>query len=179
MTTTLTAPAESSLFMPSPMGIQAMPKDGETIPGAFHFIANCDFFEVDISDNDAIAEACKHMVSYESHELLIQALLSGEIDIAIIAVDNNNSGRVVSAIEALRGKNLSIIGKTAIAADQYILLPQGVSEDDVEQVASQKPALDQAKPNLPPQWTVLERPDTVGSAIEVAAAHRGIINAAK
>ena len=168
--------AETTLSMPHKMGIQAKPGEANmTIPGAFHFIAGCEYFNVDTSDPDALDEACERMVSYEDHESLIGALEHGEIDIAIIAVDNNNSGRVVSAIEALRGKNLQIIGKIAIAVDQHILLPPDVAEENVQQVISQKPALVQAEPNLPQHWVRLERSDTVGSAVEVSATPDGKI----
>jgi prephenate dehydratase len=177
MTHTQIAPAETTLALPYSMGIQAMPgATGRTVPGSFHFMAVCEHFNIDTSDPKALAGACDHMVSYENHASLIAALESGEIDLAMIAVDNNNSGRVASAIEALRGKNLHIIGKIAIAVGQHLLLPPGKTEEDITQVASQKPALDQAEPGLNQSWKRLERPDTVGSAAEVAAAPDGKID---
>lgn len=112
---------------------------------------------------------------YETHAEVIQALGRGAIEMAVIPVDNTNSGRVKSAIQALGTAGYQIREKKTIAIDQHLLLSQAHTERDIVQVTSQKPALDQAHAEIEENgWGRIEAKDTVMSAIKVAK-KKGII----
>ncbi len=119
------------------------------------------------------------LVHYPDHDQLMAGLTSGEIDFAIIAVDNNNSGRVTTAIEALRNNPAaSILGKIAIGVKQHALLWPEHEEKDIIQGISQRPALIQSRKGTDERgWVAAERADTAASAKEVAASHGMIENA--
>ena len=116
--------------------------------------------------------------AYETHRELVKALGRGAIDMAMIAVDNNYSGRVGTAIDELRKpeNEFRITGRVTIAVEQHILHHRKHSEADIEHVISQKPALDQVAHEKEAQgWTkMIEAKDTVLSAMEVAR-KKGII----
>ncbi|MBL8121156.1 hypothetical protein JNM87_00190 [Candidatus Saccharibacteria bacterium] len=139
--------------------------------GSWHHRAILDFFGIALDSARAV-EAQSHLVQHETHDDLVASLSNGETDIAMIAVDNNNSGRVTSAIEALRrNPKLRILGKIALTIEQRLLLHLNHALEDIEQVASQRPALDQAAGKIAlHEWLELERADTAGSAFEVAKA---------
>ena len=117
-----------------------------------------------------VHQAEQQLKCFGTHDELLTALAEQAICTAMIAVDNTYSGRVASAIEALRDNTNThkIIGKVAIAVDQHLLLPGGMQEEDVEQVVSQLPALRQAQQEIAAnKWGVVEFHDTVASAVRV------------
>src|SRR3990167_8600971 len=107
-------------------------------PGCFHEEAANQYYGEQEGD--------VRYVPFESHELLLHNLFNPNTEIheAVIAVDNNTSGRVLSAINALRQHpEVRITGSIIINIDQHLLLPPGHSEKDLQAVISQQPALDQ------------------------------------
>ncbi|MFZ1249664.1 MAG: prephenate dehydratase domain-containing protein [Candidatus Saccharimonadales bacterium] len=161
------------------IGIQAAPPvNGVFQSGSFHQKAVNEFFGIDATNSTAVSAAEKRLACYPTHNALIQALGEQAIHTAMIAVDNTYSGRVKSAIEAMRGtdgSNYRIVGKIAIAVDQYLLLPPGSREDDITQVMSQLPALVQAEGAIEENgWEALEHHDTVASA-QLVAAQAGMV----
>ncbi len=111
--------------------------------GSFHEAAGNEFY----TDN---ADSIRY-VPFASHELLLHNLFNpnNEIHEAVIAVDNNTSGRVLSAINALREHpEVRIIGSITLNIDQHLLLAPGHDEAGLQAVISQQPALDQCEANI-------------------------------
>lgn len=121
---------------------------------------------------------------YETHAEVIHALGKGAVEMAVIPVDNTVSGRVKTAIKALTTTpatpvRYQILEEKTIAIHQYLLHHRAHSEKDIEQVTSQKPALDQAHVEIEQNgWGVIEAKDTVMSAIRIAK-KKGIIGGKK
>ena len=116
---------------------------GQGEVGSFHYAVANEFF----GDMGMGVD----YVPFESHELLLHNLFDSknEIHKAVIAVDNNTSGRVISAIDALRQHpEVRIIGSVVANIDQHLLLAPGHSEEDLQAVISQQPALDQCEGNI-------------------------------
>lgn len=178
---------DSTPDMPTELfGIQATPpgEDGMFYHGSFHEIALLEWLrgvgalaiEADARDIEG------QLACYSTHEELIHAIGCQDEQmpsIAIIAVDNNHSGRVVTAIEALRKEigngTVRIIGEIAIQIEQCILRHPDTPMSEIKQAISQLPALKQAHTKLSSMNIMpVERPDTVGSAVEVAE-HKGMV----
>lgn len=160
-----------STKLPFEIAIQAQPpEDDQFLHGSFHELAVLEFFGVHPSDPMGALNHEKQLSCHRTHEELMAALASGAVHTAMVAVDNNNSGRVASAIEALRrSSTYKIIGKIAIEVNQYLLLHKSMQEKEVEQVISQRPALRQAEPaSMEAGWERVEHHDTVASAWYVA-----------
>jgi len=116
---------------------------------------------------------------YKTHAEVIAALGHGAIEMAVVPVDNTYSGRVKTAITALSAARYEILQEDTIAVDQHLLHVSEQVESDIEQVMSQRPALDQAKSEIEANgWDELANEDTVMSAISVAE-NSGIINGKK
>lgn len=143
------------------------PAGGKFLPGSFHQIATNTFYGA--TAPEAMEQMQSRLRCFPTHRELIGAL-GDTIHLAMIAVDNNNSGRVMTAIEALREHStFRIIGKVAIAIEQRLLLAQDMQEADIQAVLSQKPALDQAAAEIAHnRWQRVEYFDTVASAHFVA-----------
>ncbi len=157
------------------IGIQTKPpQNDEPFPhGSFHEAAARELFHEPLDSDDTLTDKLK---CYGTHEQLLGALNKNEIAMAVIAIDNTVSGRVPTAIEALRDQKLRIIGKVTISVAQHILRHPDTPIDTIVQVVSQKPALDQASAWLElNEITPLSRSDTVGSAREVAL-KQGVID---
>ena len=161
---------------PRRIGIQTQPAtQGQPFPhGSFHEAAARELYSKPLSSGDDTFS--KELVCYRTHEEMIVGLENGEIDEAVIAIDNTHSGRVVSAIDALRERKLRIIDKIAIPVSQHVLFHKDLPLDSATHVMSQAPALNQAlawirQHNL---WAV-EHHDTVDAA-RLVGKGRGIIN---
>lgn len=149
--------------IPEHIALQAgSPDDGADPRDSFHGIATDAYFghEFDLSQ----------IHPYQNHEQLVEALRSGREDYICIAVDNNHSGRVLTAITALRGLEAAhIIGKIQIEVEQQLLVfGTNTQLEDVRQVTSQSPALLQIKDYTDRyDWKELPIEDTVQSAVNV------------
>ncbi len=128
--------------------------------GSFHEQAANEFYASRLDDIQ--------YVSHPTHEALLHDLFSSgsELHQAVVAVDNNTSGRVISAINALGGQpNVQIIGSLTIPVEQYLLMVPGQRAEDLEAVLSQKPALDQCRSKIDKAGLVaLEYHDTAAAA---------------
>jgi prephenate dehydratase len=163
---------ESGLWIPEKVGVQAGSIESGANPlYSFHGITVGQFF-----DNEFSAE---QLQAYPDHGKLIEAYVSGEVDTFCIAVDNNHSGRVVTAINALRRLishyPIEFVGKQHTKVDQHLLVWHEYYEKDIQQVSSQRPALDQVIDKTNQNgWARLFRNDTVQAAVEVAK-YKGIV----
>lgn len=158
------------------IGIQTQPVlKGQPFPhGSFHEAAARELYGQPFSSNDDMFS--KELVCYGTHQDMIAALEKGEIDEAVIAIDNTYSGRVVSAIDTLREKKLRIIGKITIPISQHVLFHKDTLPEAATHVISQIPALNQAlawihEHNL----TTTEHHDTVDAA-RLVAKNSGVID---
>ena len=127
-----------SNLLPTNIGIQAVsPIEGVFQTGSFHQKAVNEFFGIDGNNLDDVRQVENQLTCFGTHEDMLRALGEKTVRTVMIAVDNNNSGRVNSAIEALRGRTeemkdgrYKIIGKIAIAA--------GLGDLDIDDAAMRK-----------------------------------------
>ena len=188
---TLMPPPESVIEQAPVIGIQAAPPRWDRLnrfaarvglgpitsfnSGSFHQMALDELYQDQFGEN-GYPEA--NIRAFKTHKKLVRALGKGAIDMAVIAVDNNYSGRVGTSIDELRKKEniYHITGEVTVAVDQHILHHSDHKEDDIAHVISQRPALDQVAHEQESRgWTkMIEAKDTVLSAMKVAR-KKGVI----
>ncbi len=110
--------------------------------GSFHHETGLEYFGAGNVDR---------FVSFPDHDAMLSNLFDrySDLHVAIIAVDNNTSGRVLSAVEALsKQTDVRVVGSITRRINQYLWVYPGHDPDDVEAVISQQPALDQCEQNI-------------------------------
>lgn len=116
------------------------------------------------------------MVAYPTHQAQIDALLGGETQEAVIAVDNTTSGRVGSAISAIRDTNLSAVGVEVHRVNQHKIWVPGADPMAAEIVKSQRPAIEQCLTSIARDgYQPVMGQDTFGSVVELREG-KGIID---
>lgn len=148
---------------PLSIGIQAA-----ALGGSFHEIAATELFSI----------PSENLVPFAHHAELVKALQNKKIGSAVIAVDNNVSGRVITAIDSLRGltRDIHIIGSGVLPVEQMLLIPPDMYEEEIEAVMSQRPALDQCQAYIHANGLVeVPEKDTLYAA-QIVAKQKGIIN---
>jgi len=149
------------------IGIQAA-----SLGGSFHEMAAIEFYGETLVEHTLVPV-------YDHAELVERyAQPDSDLDELLIAVDNTTSGRVLSAIEALRklSPQFSITGSITIKVEQQLLAHPETSIDRITQVLSQKPALDQCDEHIQGSWfTRREHHDTLGAA-QLVMKNKGIVH---
>lgn len=105
--------------------------------------------------------------SYETFEELFQALSSGEINHAMVPVENSLTGSIhVNYDLLLEHEELTIAGELKIRVQHNLVANAGVEMKDIEQVFSHPQAAAQCDRFLSqnPHWQVVNMYDTAGSA---------------
>ncbi len=167
------------LVPPNKIGTQSgNPESGVNPWVAFHGIATDRFYDLNNLQPDIL-------VAHPNHEELVAAFDNGETEFICIAVDNNVSGRVTSAIEALRNmqRRMAIVGKITIPVEQHLLVVPGTTLESLEVLHTQEPARVQVadgllyRPDLriDTETNEFDCNDTVQGACNVAQG-KGIIN---
>lgn len=162
------------LYVPRHIALQAAsPENGADPRDSFHGI-NTEAFYGERFEVDRIH-------AYPDHETLFKAMEDGEEQDICIAIDNNHSGRVTTAISQLRRLTMvsgaRIVGKRVTEVEQQLLVQDGVAIEDIEQVRSQEPALLQIQEMIEQHdWKTDPMNDTVQSAVDVKRAQDGKIN---
>ncbi|MBI1330672.1 MAG: prephenate dehydratase [Alphaproteobacteria bacterium] len=121
--------------------------------------------------NQAAREAVPHAqaIPKPTFEDAVEAVRSGETDLAIIPIENSLHGRIADIHHMLPDAGLYIVGEHFLPIHLQLLGIKGASLADVKQLYSQGPALGQCRKIIrelkltPHEWY-----DTAGSAKHVA-----------
>ena len=82
----------------------------------------------------------------------LAALDAGEIDTAILAIENSTMGVVESSIRAMAQHVFSIQKIFSIAVPHCLLVKRGVTRREIKTIVSQDPAIQQCKKYLTKKW---------------------------
>lgn len=106
------------------------------IEGSFSYQAAIDYFE------DA------KNISYDSFENVVEGVINGEIDYAILPVENTSTGNVDAAIDILAQKNIWILDEYILKVRHNLLAVKGAKESDIKKVYSHHQAIRQCNEYL-------------------------------
>ena len=95
----------------------------------------------------ACREACPEMepTPYASFEETFTATMNGEVELAMIPIENSLGGRVADIHHLLPESNLHIIGEHFQSVQHHLLAPPGATLDDIESIESHVQALAQCR----------------------------------
>ncbi|MBL8114969.1 MAG: 3-deoxy-7-phosphoheptulonate synthase [Acidobacteria bacterium] len=121
------------------------------------------------------AVRCGRPVSYPTFGKLLGALLAGEVDCALLPVQNKVVGPVVEPLEALWAAlaetttALAVTEEIPVPVRLVLAAPRGTALEDVKEVLSQSPALRQCRKLVAELGAeAIETPDTAWAAADVA-----------
>lgn len=104
----------------------------------------------------------------------LDLLVSGDVDLAVMAIANNRYGFIPEPYDLLMqdaGKKLQIIGEHTLLIQHSLLGIEGVKLEDITELHSQTPALGQCRRFIEehlPHATIIEEDDTALAAKKVA-----------
>jgi len=103
--------------------------------------------------------------AYISFEEVIAALLSGEIDIGVLPVENSSTGTITSVVDLIRDKNIYITGEHITRNCHHLLAVPGSTLSDIKTVYSHNQGLEQSSHFLKQYpWTQIVYMSTAASA---------------
>ena len=109
---------------------------------------------------------------YFSFDLLVAAVDSGEINAALLPVENSIAGSIARAYDLLFDyRNLHAVAETAYPVEMNLIGTQDADEATIREVRSHPVALEQIHKfaALHPQWTRVAVADTAGAVAEIVA----------
>ncbi len=130
------------------------------VKAAFHDVAARKYF-----GNDKI-----DLAEFRDFRSMSQAVASGKVDFAIMAIENTLAGSLLPNYGLLEQYELNIIGEEYLRIQMQLMVLPGETLDTVEQVISHPIALSQCGQFLDeyPSWKVTEADDTASSARLIA-----------
>lgn len=87
-------------------------------------------------------------ISYDSFETVVDGVINGEIDYAILPVENTSTGNVDAAIDILAQKNIWILDEYILKVRHNLLGVKGAKESDIKKVFSHHQAIRQCSEYL-------------------------------
>lgn len=111
-------------------------------------------------------------VPFPSFESVFEALQSGEVDRAVLPIENSLFGSVHQNYDLLREHDVNIAAEVQIRIKHQLLAPKGSSVDQITHVFSHPQAIGQCRQFLRthlPNAEVVPAYDTAGAAKQVAA----------
>ncbi|WP_027339917.1 prephenate dehydratase [Halonatronum saccharophilum] len=87
----------------------------------------------------------KDHIAYQDIKSLFESASKGEVDKAIVPIENSIQGAVTLTLDLLVEMELKIIGETVIPISHSLLAKNGVSLDEVENIISHPQALAQCR----------------------------------
>lgn len=105
-------------------------------------------------------------------ERALAALEKGEIDLAILAIENSTMGVVMVTVHAMAAHRFKIERVFPIDVRHNLLVCSGVKKTEVKAIVSQDPAIQQCKKYLKRKWPKAKirlYPDTAKAAADLAS----------
>ncbi len=130
------------------------------VKASFHDVAARQYF-----GNDKI-----ELAEFRDFRSMSQAIANGNIDFAIMAIENTLAGSLLPNYGLLEEYGLNIIGEEYLRIQMQLMVLPGETLETIEQVISHPIALSQCGRFLDdfPSWKVTEADDTAGSARLIA-----------
>ncbi len=124
--------------------------------GCFHEVAARQYFR-----NDNI-----EIVPCSTFDNTLKAVLDGEAEMAIMAIENARSGSILYNYTLIRESGMKILGEHDLRVKQNLMALPGQTINDIRQIRSHPIALSQCMAflNHYPDITLVESDDTAGSA---------------
>lgn len=123
----------------------------------------------EIAALNALPDGESETRAYPTFHEVARAVETGEVAFGVLPVENSLMGAIHQSIDLLSDTELHVVGEVIVRVSHCLLALPGVALEDIRQVISQQPALDQCT-NLIRQhgWTPVPGHDTAGSAREIA-----------
>lgn len=99
-------------------------------------------------------------------DILGKMLAQGDVDVAVMAIENSIAGTLLQNYRILREFGFSVHGEIYFPIKHHLLVNKNVHMDAIKEVISHPMALNQCKQflNLHPEWRLIEDVDTALSA---------------
>lgn len=123
----------------------------------------------EIAALNALPDGESETRGYPTFHEVARAVEIGEVAFGVLPVENSLMGAIHQSIDLLSDTELHVVGEVIVRVSHCLMALPGVALEDIRQVISQQPALDQCT-NLIRQhgWTPVPGHDTAGSAREIA-----------
>lgn len=130
------------------------------IKGSFHHQVAQEYYNQDVAVDECM-----------SFEELVDSLLSGKTDQAVMAIENSIAGPIIPNFALIDKNNLHIIGEHYLRIHQNIMALKGQKIDDIQEVHSHPMALLQCMEYLKkyPNIKIVEDKDTAETARRIQA----------
>ena len=131
---------------------------GET--GSFHEVAARDFFK----DIPVTILPCS------TFDRTIEAARTGEVDYAVMAIENARAGSILYNYTLIRESGLKILGEVNLRIIQNLMAVPGQKLSDIKEIRSHPIAFSQCMTflNNHPEIMLIETDDTAGSARQIS-----------
>ncbi len=133
------------------------------IKGSFHHAVAMDYFHADVNLKECL-----------SFDAVVEAVLSGEVKQAIMALENSIAGSIIPNYALIDHNNLSIVGEYNLTIHHTLMALSGQTIDDLQEVHSHPMALLQCKEFFRnyPHIKLIEASDTANVAKMIAEEQR-------
>ncbi len=133
------------------------------IKGSFHHAVAMDCFHADVNLKECL-----------SFDAVVEAVLSGEVKQAIMALENSIAGSIIPNYALIDHNNLSIVGEYNLTIHHTLMALSGQTIDDLQEVHSHPMALLQCKEFFRnyPHIKLIEASDTANVAKMIAEEQR-------
>lgn len=129
------------------------------VAGAFHEVAAWQYFGKNIA-----------AVECDTFRILSRKLRDGEVDFALMAIENTIAGTLMPNYSLIEEFGLKIVGEVYLHIQMQLMALPGVKLEQIRYVHSHPIAIAQCREyldTLPPSVTVVEKNDTAESAQEI------------
>ncbi len=110
------------------------------------------------------------IVPTDTFELLALCLQNGEVDVAVMAIENSIAGTILQNYRILRENKFWVVGERFLQIRHQLLATHGTHIQDVKTVFSHPMAINQCRKYLSqhPTWKLVETDDTAKSAEDIS-----------
>jgi prephenate dehydratase len=128
--------------------------------GSFHEVAARQYFSYDNIE----VKPCS------TFDITIESVKSGEVDFAIMAIENARSGSILSNYTLIRESGMKILGEQNLRIVQNLMALPGQTIGDIREIRTHPIAIIQCMTflNSHPGITLVETDDTAGSAHQIS-----------
>jgi prephenate dehydratase len=129
-------------------------------PGSFHSVAAAQYWKKQ-----------EHtLIPADSFDILGQMIVSDQVDIGIMAIENSIAGTILQNYRILRENDLWVSGELYLRIRHHLLGCPGTQLSDIKSISSHPMAMFQCRSflNNHPHWKIIESEDTALSAQRIA-----------
>ena len=98
------------------------------------------------------------IISHNSFEDVIEALVKGDIDYGVLPIENTSAGEVFDTYDLIKSNSLYIVGEQTIKIEHNLLGIKGTKIEDIKEVYSHPQGLSQTKPFLKEHTNMIQMP---------------------